>query len=184
MRSPNPGQAKTISMATALEIMITIFIPAKVTTGIRAFFRACLPTTDNSVSPFTRQSLMYSLFRTCSIDDSVMRVYPALKYQPREKAGIRRCQNVPYPPVGRTFNFTEKIRISSMAIQKLGMDKPRKENQRRRLLDQPVRLLAAKTPANIPKLKAMILAAPTSINVAGSLCQTISETGRPKKMDS
>src|SRR3972149_1625500 len=147
MRSPSPGQAKTISMATALEIMITIFIPARVTTGISAFFRACLATTDISESPFTRQSLMYSLFNTCSKDDSVMRVYPALKYQPKEKAGIRRCQKVPYPPVGRTFNCTEKMRMNSMAIQKLGMDRPRKENHRRKLLAHPVRLLAANTPA-------------------------------------
>src|SRR3972149_1471829 len=179
MRSPSPGQAKTTSSAQAPKIINTRFIPARVTTGISAFFRACLPTTDNSVNPFTRHSLMYSLFRTCSKDDSVKRVYPALKYQPREKAGIRRCQNVPYPPVGRIFKVTEKIRISSMAIQKLGMDKPRNENHRKKLLVNPVRRRAANTPANIPKPNDMNLAAPTSINVAGSLCHMISETGRP-----
>ncbi len=108
-----------------------------------------------------------------------MRVYPALKYHPREKAGIRRCQKVPYPPVGRICSFTEKMRINSMAIQKFGIDRPRKENQRRKLLMNPVRLRAAKTPAEMPNVSAMTVAAPTSITEAGSRCHRISATGRP-----
>jgi hypothetical protein len=69
--------------------------------------------------------------------------------------------------------------MNNMAIQKLGMDKPRNENHRKKLLVKLPRLLAANTPANIPKNKEMNLAAPTSINVGGSRCHTISATGSP-----
>ena len=88
-----PGQANTVSTTTATLIMMTRLMPASVSTGIRAFLKACLPMTSDSGRPLRRASLMYSEPSTSSMEERVSRMWAAAKYQPSAKAGISRCQH-------------------------------------------------------------------------------------------
>ena len=67
-----PGQKKIVSVMKAPSMIAPIWIPIRVTTGIRAFFSACRVMTVRSRSPFARAVRMYScpntsrrLERTC-----------------------------------------------------------------------------------------------------------------------
>ena len=51
---PRPGQENTVSTKTAPETTAENCNPAKVTTGFKAFLRACLTTTWRSDNPLAR----------------------------------------------------------------------------------------------------------------------------------
>ena len=62
-------------------------MPAKVTTGISAFLRACSQTTRRSATPLTRASLTYSESSTSSMPERSSRISPATTNQPSVKPG-------------------------------------------------------------------------------------------------
>ena len=62
-------------------------MPAKVTTGMSAFFSACSQTTRRSTTPLTRASLTYSESSTSSIPERRSRIMPATTNQPSVKPG-------------------------------------------------------------------------------------------------
>jgi hypothetical protein len=95
-----PGQANTYSTTIATLTMITRLIPARVSTGISAFLKACLAITSFCGSPFSRASFTYSEPSTSSIEERVSRICEAAKYQPSAKAGMIRCSGVPAPEDG------------------------------------------------------------------------------------
>ena len=95
-----PGQANTVSTTTATLTMMTRLIPARVSTGISAFLKACLAMTSDCGRPLRRASLTYSEPSTSSIDERVSRIWAAAKYQPSAKAGMIRCSGVPAPDDG------------------------------------------------------------------------------------
>ncbi len=80
--------------------MMTRLMPARVSTGINAFLKACLLITSASGRPLSRASFTYSEPRTSSIDERVSRMWAAAKYQPSAKAGIRRWAREPEPDEG------------------------------------------------------------------------------------
>ncbi len=54
MSRPTPGHANTVSTMTAPDSKTPSWRPVRVTTGIIAFFRACLKSTGPAPSPFAR----------------------------------------------------------------------------------------------------------------------------------
>ncbi len=54
MSRPIPGHANTVSTMTAPDSRTPIWSPVKVTTGISAFFSACLKSTGPALSPLAR----------------------------------------------------------------------------------------------------------------------------------
>ncbi len=124
---PTPGHAKTVSTTTATLTMMTRLMPASVSTGMRAFLKACLPMTSASDSPLSRASLTYSDPSTSSMEERVSRMCAAAKYQPRAKAGMTTCSAVPEPEDGSQPRYTEKNRIMTRPTQKDGSDSPSSE---------------------------------------------------------
>src|SRR6185312_1028213 len=97
-------------------------------TGIRAFLKACLAITMDWGRPLRRASLIYSEPSTSSMEERVMRMCAAAKYQPSAKAGISRCHSVPDPEEGSHPSETENTRMSTRPTQKEGSDRPSREN--------------------------------------------------------
>ena len=95
-----PGQANTVSTTTATLTMMTRLMPARVSTGISAFLKACLVMTRDSGRPLRRASLIYSEPSTSSMEERVSRICAAAKYQPSANAGMIRCRAVPEPDEG------------------------------------------------------------------------------------
>src|SRR2546426_12523793 len=91
--------------------MITRLMPASVSTGMRAFLKACLAMTSASGNPLRRASLTYSEPSTSSMEDRVSLMGAAAKYHPRAKAGMSRGSGVPGPDEGSQPRETEKKRM-------------------------------------------------------------------------
>src|SRR5713226_7258974 len=121
---PTPGHAKTVSTTTATLTMTTRLMPTSVSTGMSAFLKACLAITSASGSPLRRASLTYSEPSTSSMDERVILMWAAAKYQPSANAGMITCSTVPEPEDGSQPRYTEKNRIMTKPTQKEGSDRP------------------------------------------------------------
>src|SRR5215475_3432997 len=162
-----PGQANTVSTTTATLIMITRLMPAKVSTGISAFLKACLAITRDSGRPFRRASLMYSDPSTSSMDERVRRMCAAAKYQPSAKAGISKCQTVPDPEEGNQPSETENSKISTRPTQNEGSERPSSENTLPALSQKPPTRTAARMPLGMPINSEKTMAAKASSSELG-----------------
>src|SRR2546426_10604225 len=97
--------------------MMTRLIPAKVSTGISAFLKACLEMTSASGSPLSRASFTYSEPRTSSIAERARRMWEAAKTQPSAMDGITRWSTVPDPDDGSQPTETEQKRLMTHPTQ-------------------------------------------------------------------
>src|SRR4029077_19041029 len=156
--------------------MITKLIPARVSTGISAFLKACLAMTRACGRPFRRASLTYSEPRTSSIEERVRRICEAAKYQPSAKAGMIRCNGVPAPEEGSQPRYTEKTRINTRPTQNDGSDSPNSAKTLPALSQKRPTRTAARMPLGIPSNSENAIAAVASITEYGSRDQYSSNT--------
>ena len=138
IRLPIPGQEKTCSVTTAPPISSGISIPRYVTTGIKEFRSTCFIITFFSLIPFDRAVLTKSSLITSSMLLLVYWIRLPTSCIARTTDGINKWHNnepmvsffpTSYmPPIGRTFNFTEKTYKKINARKKLGVEVARNEN--------------------------------------------------------
>src|ERR671933_103785 len=121
---PSPGRAKTVSTTNVPARSCPNCRPKIVTTGISAFFSACLPITAHSASPFARAVVTYSCRSTSSMLERVSLARMAAALRPRVIAGSTRCCRSKPPVAGNSLRRSDTRKISSNPSQKLGIDTP------------------------------------------------------------
>src|SRR5262245_1862759 len=122
-----PGQVNMVSVITAPATRLAKFRANSVNTGTAAFLKACFQITTRRGMPFPRNNLIYSEFKTSSMEERTIRMWAATKNYPNATEGRMRAfspERLTPPALGNQPRYTEKKRINKMAVQKTGIDWP------------------------------------------------------------
>src|ERR1700693_1674753 len=111
---------------------------------------------------------MYSLRKTSSMLDRVRRNSEAAKYQPSATAGMIKLRQPPWPLVGSHSSHTENTRINTSPSQNPGTASPNKAITLPTLSHALLTLTADMSPAGMPMMNEINVAASASSNELGS----------------